>query len=247
MPDAAKTLSKEEHSLECLLAMVQDERFELGSRLPTERVLAERLGASRNTIRAALRVLEARGLVEVRPGSGCYLISRTARRWSDCCPADGLDQAARLEACYLLFPQITALSTERIRADQIAALEARLMDLSRALFARNPDALREHMNAFVLRIAEGTGNPALVAVVENLCPGNSPIWQIIFYLQDYEREMIFGDTAKVLQAMKRRDAEGAGRCIRERILRLGMLLERHTDVPVSPLLKNERERLEVFA
>ncbi|MES9996103.1 GntR family transcriptional regulator [Desulfovibrio aminophilus] len=240
----AKQVSKEEHSLEALLCMVRDERFELGGRLPTERALSEQLGASRNTIRGALRVLEAKGLVEVRPGSGCYLRSRHETQGE--LDPEAVDWSSRLEACYLIFPRIAALCTERISASGIAAMELRLMDLSRALFARNPDALREHLNGFARDIAGGTGNPALRAVVEALCPGNSPLFGIIFYLQDYEREMLFGDTAKIVQAMKRRDADEAARCMEERILRLAALLERHADVPLSPLLKSEGERLEVF-
>ncbi|MCM0756626.1 FCD domain-containing protein [Desulfovibrio aminophilus] len=181
--------------------------------------------------------------MEVRPGSGCYLRSRHEARTPD---ADAVDWSSRLEACYITFPRIAALCTERISAAGIAALELRLMELSRALFARNPDALREHLNGFARDIARGADNPALRAVVEALCPGNSPLFGIIFQLQDYEREMIFGDTAKVVQAMKRRDAQASARCMEERILRLAALLERHGGVPLSPLLRGEGERLEVF-
>jgi len=44
-----------------------------GDRLPTERSLAERCGVSRSTVREAVLALELSGVVEVRPGSGCYL------------------------------------------------------------------------------------------------------------------------------------------------------------------------------
>lgn len=244
---SARTLTKEEHSLEQLLSMVRDERLELGSRLPTERTLAEEFGTSRNTIRNALRVLEARGMVEVRPGSGCYLRSREPHNGLCLRGSGNPDWSAVLEACYVVFPPIAALSTERITSAQIATLEARLMDLSKALFARNPDALREHMSAFLRGLAQGTDNPMLTAVASQLCPGTSPLHEIVFFLEDYEREALFGDHAKILQAMKRRDAQEVRRCMEERILRLSLLLERHADVPPSPLLRSERERLEVFA
>lgn len=45
-------------------------RLKVGERLPPEKVLAEQLGVSRNTIREALRLLEYAGLLELRKGSG---------------------------------------------------------------------------------------------------------------------------------------------------------------------------------
>ena len=47
-----------------------------GSRLPPERDLAERFGASRPTVSQALRALSLMGLVEIRRGSGAYVVRR---------------------------------------------------------------------------------------------------------------------------------------------------------------------------
>jgi GntR family transcriptional repressor for pyruvate dehydrogenase complex len=44
-----------------------------GERLPAERELAEQLAVSRPTLREALAELEARGLVEARPGGGTFV------------------------------------------------------------------------------------------------------------------------------------------------------------------------------
>ena len=47
-----------------------------GARLPSERELAERFGASRPTVSQALRTLALMGLVEIRRGSGAYVLRR---------------------------------------------------------------------------------------------------------------------------------------------------------------------------
>ncbi len=47
-----------------------------GARLPAERDLAERFGASRPTVSQALRSLALMGLVEIRHGSGAYVVRR---------------------------------------------------------------------------------------------------------------------------------------------------------------------------
>lgn len=56
-----------------LRAYIRDNGLEDGSRLPSERSLAEVLGTSRATVAQALRVLAVMGLVEIRHGSGVYV------------------------------------------------------------------------------------------------------------------------------------------------------------------------------
>jgi GntR family transcriptional regulator len=47
-----------------------------GSQLPTEIELRDRYGASRNTIRDAIKRLISQGLIETRPGQGTFVITR---------------------------------------------------------------------------------------------------------------------------------------------------------------------------
>ncbi|MET3575944.1 FadR/GntR family transcriptional regulator [Bhargavaea ullalensis] len=56
-----------------LRSLIRNENIRTGEKLPSERVLAERLGAGRSTIREALRSLELLGLIETRRGEGTFL------------------------------------------------------------------------------------------------------------------------------------------------------------------------------
>lgn len=47
-----------------------------GERLPSERELAEQLGVGRNSVREALKILEAVGLVESRIGEGTFVVDQ---------------------------------------------------------------------------------------------------------------------------------------------------------------------------
>ncbi len=56
--------------------LIVRERLAEGARLPSERDLAERFGASRPMVSQALRMLSLMGMVEIRRGSGAYVLRR---------------------------------------------------------------------------------------------------------------------------------------------------------------------------
>src|SRR5215469_16394558 len=56
--------------------LITRERLGEGERLPAERDLAERFGVSRPMVSQALRMLSLMGLVEIRQGSGAYVLRR---------------------------------------------------------------------------------------------------------------------------------------------------------------------------
>ncbi len=59
-----------------LQEQIQSGQLPPGGQLPTEIDLRERYGASRNTIRDAIKWLIARGLVETRPGQGTFVVEK---------------------------------------------------------------------------------------------------------------------------------------------------------------------------
>ena len=64
---------------EQLRVLIGRGEFPVGTRLPAERDLARQLGVSRPSVREALIAMEVEGWVEIRTGSGVYVIDRTAR------------------------------------------------------------------------------------------------------------------------------------------------------------------------
>ncbi|RPF23056.1 FadR/GntR family transcriptional regulator [Myceligenerans xiligouense] len=115
---------------ERVLAQIEAElaagRWALGERLPGERALAEELGVSRASVREAIRVLEAAGVVRTAVGSGPTAGAVVIDR-----PAAGLRMAMRLHVSSgaLRVPDVVAtrvlLETWAIRAaaDRLRARE----------------------------------------------------------------------------------------------------------------------------
>lgn len=56
-----------------LLDSLAKDHFVSGTRLPSEREMADTLGVGRSTLREAMAALDLLGIIEVRPGSGSYL------------------------------------------------------------------------------------------------------------------------------------------------------------------------------
>jgi len=65
---------------EQLRTLIRTGEFAVGSRLPAERELAKQLGVSRPSVREALIALEVEQVIEVRTGSGIYVLKPKARQ-----------------------------------------------------------------------------------------------------------------------------------------------------------------------
>src|SRR5512135_2735803 len=78
--------------------LIKSGEFPAGSRLPPERDLAKQLGVSRPSVREALIALEVQGLVEVRIGSGIYVLGPSVRAEDESGPGEGADTDRAVEA-----------------------------------------------------------------------------------------------------------------------------------------------------
>lgn len=66
-----------ERAYQSLLARIQYSNIEVGDRLPSELVLCKELKFGRGTIREASRIMQTRGFLEIRPGIGTFVVSKT--------------------------------------------------------------------------------------------------------------------------------------------------------------------------
>lgn len=68
------TLFRENRTLQSVLQFISQKELRVGDKLPTERELMKIIGVGRNSLREALKSLETIGVVEIRHGSGIYLL-----------------------------------------------------------------------------------------------------------------------------------------------------------------------------
>lgn len=125
---------------ERLLADIVSGTFAAGSRLPAERELSRQLGASRPTLREALRRLGEWNLVEPRRGSG--VVVRPYRDWS-----------IEVMAAYLKYgkPEAGQPTIARMLLDMLGVRRAVVVEVIRMTATRIPKGGTVHARAAMAR------------------------------------------------------------------------------------------------
>ncbi len=154
-------------------ALIVTERIAEGSRLPPERELAERFGASRPTVSQALRGLSLMGLVEIRHGSGAYVVRRP-----ETMVAASVSLMLDLDEPSVEHLMRLRLWLEDIGVREAATREPALDETETAAIGSSLDRLREASGGtselvvadtmFHAAVVRSAGNPYLAAMYESV-------------------------------------------------------------------------------
>ncbi len=140
--------------------------FRAGTRLPPERELAEQLGVSRPTVREALIALEVECVVEVRGGTGVFVLDRRAARREAPSSAPAPGPFDLIRARWIIESECAFLAASNASADHLKRMKQALDEMQQAsTHSRESTAADER---FHLCIAEASGNSALAMVVQQL-------------------------------------------------------------------------------
>ena len=185
-----------------------DGAYPAGSRL-SEEELSEQIGVSRTPIREALRQLQHRGHVELRPRRGAWVSSWTAED---------------IEEVYGVRAQLESYGA-RIAAHKIGALDLRHLEecclrmesLEQSRQRGFLDELGELNNEFHASLLSATGNrrlmTSLAAIVE------TPLILRVYHSYDEEHRLeALRHHREILAALTKRDGEWAEAAMRIHIL-----------------------------
>lgn len=199
-----------------LKRLIEEGKLAPGDRLPAERELAERFKVSRNSVRDALRTLEARGLIEIRQGDGTYVRDvKPANLFSgllDVLVEQKENIRTMLQARRAIEPGIAYFAALNGRPDDLRNLEA--------ILARHEDKARQadpgvdEDALFHAAIARMTGNPILISIMDLINQQSVTTRDIVL---KYDNSAIRHGHRAVLDALRANDAEGARRAMAQHI------------------------------
>lgn len=147
-----------------LRQLISSGEFAVGARLPAERDLASQLGVSRPSVREALIALEVEGWVEVRTGSGVYVLERNAGSRDNGVPPTEWGPLELIRARRVVEGEIAALAAAQAKRKDIQAMDAAI-----TMMRHDADAGQLPLDgdrAFHTAIVQACGNVVLTETVQ---------------------------------------------------------------------------------
>ena len=193
-----------------LMKYILQKPVEPGQKIPNEFELAQRFGAGRSTIREAVKGLVSRGILEVRRGSGTYVISTNSIE-ADPLGFGRIEDKYKLaldlfEVRRMIEPEIAALACRNASGEELKMLR-RLCDETEQLYrsGRNPISRDIEFHTCIARCSKNQ-------VVETLIP---VINTAVYTFANLTHHMLMEETIRthraVTDAVLKRDSVGA-RC-----------------------------------
>jgi DNA-binding FadR family transcriptional regulator len=200
---------------EQLRSLISAGEWAVGARLPAERDLARQLGVSRPSVREALIAMEVEGWVEVRTGSGVYVLDRSKA------PSHGNGRAEEISPDE--WGPLELIRARRVVEGEVAAMAAtqakrkHIDAMEKALASMKADADRgvlplEGDRAFHTAIVESCGNVVLIETIQRFWDSRrGPLFERLgghFETVDSWRSAITEHQA-IFDAVRNRDPDAA--------------------------------------
>jgi GntR family transcriptional repressor for pyruvate dehydrogenase complex len=189
-----------------------------GDRLPTEREIVDSLGVNKASLREAFRVLEAEGLIISQQGNGRFVKAPQAESFLRTNIVIGHLERSQvldlLEAREAIESKIAELAAERATPEDIESLRTTLGHMR-----SKSDQPGEGPNLFVLDgtfhriLAEASQNFVFVSWVELSLDKLAETRRKTLHLKT-RRKALVKELQNILDAVERRDGQGAGSAMR---------------------------------
>ena len=196
-----------DQTISWLRAQITSGAWPVGSRIPTEPELVEQLKVSRNTVREAVRALANTGLLDIRQGSGTFVLATSElagvmyRRFVDANPRHVSELRVALETA------AAALAAQRRTKNDIKALNAALQRREKAWKSGDTDRFVNADATLHLTVVAASHNDVISELYADL--GDVVRRFLRADLTRGLRPELYVDHARLVQAIRDGDTETA--------------------------------------
>lgn len=220
--------------VEQIQSAILDGRIKPGDKLPAERELGEMFGTSRGTLREALRVLEQKGLIEIRLGVGGGAIAKDPGGEQITESLDLLIRSQKISLSHLaefredVEGTVTGMAAERATDDDIRHLQD-LLEVAKASWesggAQWTEFMRvdEKVHMFMARIS---GNPIYEYILRTVHDNIHIYYDRYLPWGPKELNENYDDLCQLVAAVADKDAKRAVRVAREHVRRFNSYMEK---------------------
>ena len=164
-----QTTSEYEKAIQYIDQLIQQGDLQIGSKLPTERAIAEELGIGRNSTREALSILHGMGMIERVQGSGNYIskdVGSSIHRILRMMLALGTitEQEIAEFRCMMEKAVCLYLLDQGLSEEQQTCFE----ELLQRMEAASTEELLELDKTFHAQLIRATGNPLFILLLESV-------------------------------------------------------------------------------
>jgi len=187
-------------------ALISEGGLQVGDSLPTEKELCERFDAGRNTVREAMRILKAYGIVSVRPKVGATLVDDRMERALDLFSFNTLDISRRTFNDIQGFRKLIEVGTVDTLFDNVKPADiTALREINEQLrSAQSISDASEQDFSFHLRLVSILNNRAVRDVYRIMKPVIIRIMERAKRLRDFNEDT-FEQHAAIIDALEQRD------------------------------------------
>jgi len=228
-------VKKEDILINSLIQFLIDSDMKEGDRLPPERELSEKFNASRNTFRSAVKSLQAKGILEVKPRSGYFLKSSINLNYyiNTQDSENSLDLISeQIEAFFILEPVIVEFCAKRITQKEVNQLDRNLVALSKAIIERDAKKISQKQKVIYQSISLATKNRMMLIELEKFEQMFEAESIVLSYISQEERGAVFAAHVNLVNGIKIHDPLLSGKNTKDLIMNLAKLLNKYKSIPI---------------
>lgn len=183
--------------------------YQIGDKLPTEKVFCENLSIGRGTLREAFRILQAKGLVEIRPGRGAFVARTKEPEPGDIVEwfvQNELELKDCIEVRTAIEPLSIKLAIARCTGEDIAQLMRVHVKFVKAVEENDILGIAKYDERFHNQIVEMSKNKLLIMINKKVSECVHTFRSKTFQVQQNAQNAI-EPHSNILRALEERDSE----------------------------------------